>query len=114
MQPHLDRTRLCELGDTAFEPKYLEKREALKALLRALAQPKVGGWLGLLLLWLATGCLADGSGVYGGCMVVGASAGPTAATALPHPPPFLAGGARPCPGWPRPGRPHPAGGGGAE
>lgn len=46
-QPHLDRTRLCELGDSAFEPKYLEKREGLKALLRELAAPKVGQGQGL-------------------------------------------------------------------
>lgn len=39
-QPHLDRTRLCELGDEAFEKAYLEKRDALKQLIRALARPK--------------------------------------------------------------------------
>ena len=41
-QPHLDRTRLCELGDEAFEPAYLTKREELKQLLRGMARPKVG------------------------------------------------------------------------
>ncbi|EFN50520.1 hypothetical protein CHLNCDRAFT_139218, partial [Chlorella variabilis] len=39
--PHLDRTRLCEMGDEAFEPAYIAKREGLKALLRSLAAPKV-------------------------------------------------------------------------
>lgn len=45
MQPHLDRTRLCELGEEVFEPAYIQKREALKALIRSLAQPKVRGWV---------------------------------------------------------------------
>lgn len=45
-QPHLDRTRLCELGDEAFEPAYIAKREQLKALVLGLARPKVGGWVG--------------------------------------------------------------------
>ncbi|KAI3428317.1 hypothetical protein D9Q98_006697 [Chlorella vulgaris] len=40
-QPHLDRTRLCELGDEAFEPAYIAKREQLKALVLGLARPKV-------------------------------------------------------------------------
>ncbi|KAL4442076.1 hypothetical protein ABPG77_011337 [Micractinium sp. CCAP 211/92] len=40
-QPHLDRTRLCELGDEAFEKAYLDKRDALKQLIRAMARPKV-------------------------------------------------------------------------
>ena len=40
-QPHLDRTRLCELGDEAFDKGYLEKRERLKSLLKATARSKV-------------------------------------------------------------------------
>lgn len=40
-QPHLDRTRLCEMGDEAFEPAYIAKREALKQLLKSIARPKV-------------------------------------------------------------------------
>ena len=40
-QPHLDRTRLCELGDDSFELAYLAKREELRALIRQLAAPKV-------------------------------------------------------------------------
>ena len=43
VQPHLDRTRLCELGDEAFDPKYVERREGLKQLLHTLARPKVRG-----------------------------------------------------------------------
>ena len=44
-QPHLDRTKLCEMGDSAFDPHYIERREGLKALVRSLARPKVrGGW----------------------------------------------------------------------
>lgn len=39
-QPHLDRTRLCELGEEAFEGAYLEKRDALKQLIRGMARPK--------------------------------------------------------------------------
>jgi hypothetical protein len=39
-QPHLDRTRLCQLGDDALEPAYVAKREGLKRLIRSLARPK--------------------------------------------------------------------------
>eukprot|EP00887_Chlorella_sp_A99_P007143 scaffold2.g7143.t1 len=38
-QPHLDRTRLCEMTDASLEPAY--KREELRALVRQLAAPKV-------------------------------------------------------------------------
>ncbi|GAB4814626.1 hypothetical protein N2152v2_001672 [Parachlorella kessleri] len=40
-QPHLDRTALCTLGDEALAPSYREKREALRQLIRDVAQPKV-------------------------------------------------------------------------
>lgn len=40
-QPHLDRTALCELGDGALAPAYREGRARLKALIGALAAPKV-------------------------------------------------------------------------
>ena len=39
-QPHLDRTKLCELGDEALAPAYREKRDELRGLVRALASPK--------------------------------------------------------------------------
>lgn len=42
-QPHLDRTRLCELGEDVFEPEYLRKRGELKALIQGLARPKARG-----------------------------------------------------------------------
>lgn len=40
-QPHLDRTRLCDLGDDALDAGYKEQREALRALVLSSAQPKV-------------------------------------------------------------------------
>lgn len=39
-QPHLDRTKLCELGDEALAPAYREKRAELRELVRKLAKPK--------------------------------------------------------------------------
>jgi hypothetical protein len=39
-QPHLDRTKLCELSDAELEPKYVQQRDALKSLVLQLAQPK--------------------------------------------------------------------------
>ena len=33
-QPHLDRTKLCELGDEALAPAYREKRAELRELVR--------------------------------------------------------------------------------
>ena len=30
-QPHLDRTRLCELADADLDPGYVQQRERLKA-----------------------------------------------------------------------------------
>ena len=39
-QPHLDRTKLCELGDEALAPSYREKRDELRELVRKLAAPK--------------------------------------------------------------------------
>ncbi|PNW71646.1 hypothetical protein CHLRE_16g663050v5 [Chlamydomonas reinhardtii] len=46
-QPHLDRTRLCELADADLDPGYVQQRERLKATVQALARPKVvnGRWL---------------------------------------------------------------------
>ncbi|KAG2451674.1 hypothetical protein HYH02_003454 [Chlamydomonas schloesseri] len=40
-QPHLDRTRLCELADVDLDPVYVAQREQLKATVQALARPKV-------------------------------------------------------------------------
>ncbi|GFR45921.1 hypothetical protein Agub_g7379, partial [Astrephomene gubernaculifera] len=39
-QPHLDRTRLCDIPDAQLDPGYVRQREALKALVRQLAAPK--------------------------------------------------------------------------
>lgn len=41
-QPHLDRTRLCELGDAALDPPYVAQRDELRGLVRRLALPKRG------------------------------------------------------------------------
>ncbi|WIA40191.1 hypothetical protein OEZ86_013580 [Tetradesmus obliquus] len=43
-QPHLDRTKLCELNDSQLEPSYVSQRDALKRLvLQQAAQKVVGG-----------------------------------------------------------------------
>ena len=42
VQPHLERTKLCQLGDEALEPKYVRQRSALQQLVASLAHPKVG------------------------------------------------------------------------
>ncbi|KAF6248953.1 guanylate-binding protein [Scenedesmus sp. NREL 46B-D3] len=42
-QPHLDRTKLCELGDAQLEPKYVAQRDALKQLVLQQAGQKVVG-----------------------------------------------------------------------
>jgi hypothetical protein len=39
-QPHLDRTRLCDLPDSALSPAYLSHREVLRAHLHAAARAK--------------------------------------------------------------------------
>lgn len=40
-QPHLDRTKLCEMTDEQLDPAYVQQREQLKDLVRTLARPKV-------------------------------------------------------------------------
>lgn len=42
-QPHLDRTRLCELSDSELDPKYVSQRDALKQLVLQQAGKKVVG-----------------------------------------------------------------------
>ena len=42
-QPHLERTRLCELGDEQLDPRYVAQRAALRAHLAAMVKPKVVG-----------------------------------------------------------------------
>jgi hypothetical protein len=42
-QPHLDRTKLCELNDSQLEPKYISQRDALKQLVLQQAGQKVVG-----------------------------------------------------------------------
>lgn len=41
VQPHLERTKLCQLADGALEPKYVRQRAALQQLVTSLARPKV-------------------------------------------------------------------------
>lgn len=41
VQPHLERTRLCELPDSQLDPKYLIQRAALHERVLGLAHPKV-------------------------------------------------------------------------
>jgi hypothetical protein len=40
-QPHLERTRLCELADSELDPGYVRQRDGLKRLVRQLARPKM-------------------------------------------------------------------------
>mmetsp|Transcript_7092 Transcript_7092/g.20767 ORF Transcript_7092/g.20767 Transcript_7092/m.20767 type:complete len:616 (-) Transcript_7092:489-2336(-) len=39
-QPHLDRTRLCTLEDSALDPAYVRQRSRLQSLVKSLARPK--------------------------------------------------------------------------
>ena len=39
-QPHLERTRLCELSDAELDPVYVHQRDALRDTVRELAHPK--------------------------------------------------------------------------
>ncbi|CAI5471277.1 unnamed protein product, partial [Closterium sp. Yama58-4] len=40
-QPHLARTRLCELSDEDLDPKYVRQRNQLRQLVASLVQPKI-------------------------------------------------------------------------
>lgn len=40
-QPHLKRTKLCELGDSELAPEYVSQRDELRKLVHRLAAPKV-------------------------------------------------------------------------
>ena len=42
-QPHLERTRLCELADEQLDARYVRQRAALRAHLAAMVKPKVVG-----------------------------------------------------------------------
>ena len=39
-QPHLERTRLCELNDSQLETAYVRQRDELKLLVQRMAKPK--------------------------------------------------------------------------
>lgn len=40
-QPHLQRTKLCDLKDGELEPMYVKKREQLKELVAGIIRPKI-------------------------------------------------------------------------
>ncbi|KAL8158865.1 hypothetical protein V2J09_000402 [Rumex salicifolius] len=40
-QPHLQRTKLCELNDSDLDPAYVQKREQLKEIVSSIIRPKV-------------------------------------------------------------------------
>ena len=40
-QPHLERTRLCQLSDADLDPVYVRQRSGLRDLVRRLAKPKL-------------------------------------------------------------------------
>ena len=41
VQPHLERTKLCQLADAVLDPHYVEQRLQLQRLVTSLAHPKV-------------------------------------------------------------------------
>ena len=40
-QPHLERTRLCQLSDAELDPVYVRQRDDLRTRVRQLARPKL-------------------------------------------------------------------------
>lgn len=40
-QPHLQRTKLCDMKDLELEPAYVKRREQLKKLVASLIRPKI-------------------------------------------------------------------------
>jgi len=42
-QPHLDRTKLCELNDTQLDQRYVTQRDGLRQVVQARAKAKVVG-----------------------------------------------------------------------
>lgn len=42
-QPHLDRTKLCELNDTELDQRYVKQRDALRTVVQRQAQQKLVG-----------------------------------------------------------------------
>ncbi len=45
MQPHLQRTKLCELPDDKLDARYVQQREQLRELVKQMARPKVSSAL---------------------------------------------------------------------
>lgn len=41
MQPHLQRTKLCEMKDNELEPLYVKKRDELKSVVSSIIKPKI-------------------------------------------------------------------------
>ena len=41
MQPHLMRTKLCDMKDDELDPSYVERREHLKNLVASVIRPKI-------------------------------------------------------------------------
>jgi len=39
-QPHMERTKLCELGDDQLDRQYIQQRSSLRELVQQLAKPK--------------------------------------------------------------------------
>jgi hypothetical protein len=42
-QPHLDRTKLCDLPDEQLDPTYVQQRDSLRLVVRSMAHAKVVG-----------------------------------------------------------------------
>lgn len=41
MQPHLERTKLCELGDAELHPSYVSQRDRLRKVVTSMIRPKI-------------------------------------------------------------------------
>ena len=56
-QPHLERTRLCQLSDAELDPVYVRQRDALRETVRQLARPKrVNGQVRAAHMGAPSGC----------------------------------------------------------
>lgn len=41
VQPHLERTKLCEMGDSELHHSYVSQRERLKKVVTSMIRPKI-------------------------------------------------------------------------
>jgi hypothetical protein len=66
-QPHLERTRLCQLSDAELDPVYVRQRDDLRTRVRQLARPKlVNGQVAVNPLPAESKCIDSSPVVYPG------------------------------------------------